>query len=126
MKIREAAWGPALVAALIQFIVPFFTKDQETVTLINAALALLAGLVTAFLVSAEKGLALLVASGNTIVQLALGFGLTLTDGQQTVFATILTLIAAGFTRTQVVAPVAAVPVQRVAAPAQVINRQTGG
>lgn len=125
MRIREAAMVPALVAAFIQFFLPFFTDDTQVVGAVNAALAFLAGLATAFLVSAEKGLALLAGSANSLIQIAFMFGIALTDHQQATLATLLTLIAGAFTRTQVVAPVAAAKVTRVQAPAQVINRQTG-
>lgn len=108
MQVREAAWIPAAVAALIQFVLPFITDmSQPVAAAINGALAFVAALVTAFLVSAEKGLAFLVGSGNAIIQLAAGFGITMTDAQQAALAAFLTLIAAGYTRTQVVAPVTA-------------------
>lgn len=126
MRIREAAMLPALFAALIQFLLPFFVDDAQTTAVLNGAVAFVAGLVTAFLVSAEKGLAFLVGGANTIIQLAAGFGLTMTDSQQALLATILTMVAAAFTRTQVVAPVARAAVQSVQEPAPVIRRQTGG
>jgi len=108
MQVREAAWIPAAVVALIQFVLPFVTDmSQPVAAAVNGALAFIAALVTAFLVSAEKGLAFLVGAGNTIVQLAAGFGIIMTDAQQAALATFLTLIAAAYTRTQVVAPVTA-------------------
>lgn len=108
MQVREAAWIPAAIAALIQFVLPFATDmSQPVAAAVNGALAFVAALVTAFLVSAEKGLAFLVGSGNAIIQLAAGFGITMTDTQQAALATFLTLLAAAYTRTQVVAPVTA-------------------
>lgn len=130
IRFREVAMLPALVAALIQFLLPFFTAlDPETTSVINAGVAFLAALATAFMASAEKGLAFLAGAGNTIVQLALGFGVHLTDAQQSLLATLLTLITAAFTRTQVVAPKPPVPVvQTTDARGQVIQvpNQTGG
>lgn len=116
MKVREAAMIPALVAALIQFLLPFFTDmTPQLAGAVNGGLGFVAALITAFAVAADKGLALLAGSGNLIIQLAAGFGIAMTDAQQATLATVLTLIAAAFTRTQVVAPVAAGPV-RVTAP----------
>lgn len=123
MKPREAAMIPGLLAAFVQFLLPFFHSiPADVVGGVNAATAFLAGLVTAFLVSQEKGLALLVGSGNTLVQIALAFGVHLSDAQMSLIPTILTLVAAAFTRTQVSAPVAPAPVQ--AAPS--IRNQAGG
>lgn len=119
MQVREAAWIPAAVAALIQFVLPFATDmSQPVAAAVNGALAFVAALVTAFLVSAEKGLAFLVGSGNAIIQLAAGFGITMTDTQQAALATFLTLLAAAYTRTQVVAPVTALRTAPPQAPNQ--------
>lgn len=119
MQVREAAWIPAAVAALIQFVLPFATDmSQPVAAAVNGALAFVAALVTAFLVSAEKGLAFLVGSGNAIIQLAAGFGIAMTDTQQAALATFLTLLAAAYTRTQVVAPVTAIRTTPPQAPNQ--------
>lgn len=124
MKPREAAMIPGLIAALVQFLLPFFHSiPLDVIGGVNAVVAFAAGLTTAFLVSQEKGLALLVGSGNTLIQIALAFGVHLSDAQLSLLPTLLTLIAAAFTRTQVTAPVAPAP----AAPAQVtIKNQAGG
>lgn len=116
MRVREAAMIPALVAALVQFLLPFFTDmTPQLAGAVNGALGFVAALITAFAVAADKGLALLAGSGNLIIQLAAGFGIAMTDAQQATLATVLTLLAAAFTRTQVVAPVAAVNVKAVPA-----------
>lgn len=121
MQVREAALIPAAVAALIQFVLPFVTNmTQPVAAAVNGGLAFVAAVVTAFLVSAEKGMAFLAGAGNTIIQLAAGFGITMTDMQQAALATFLTMLAAAYTRTQVVAPVSIArtapqpPVQRAA------------
>lgn len=103
-NIREAALIPSVIAALVQFVLPFFTSlDPHLSASINAAVAFVAALVTAFLVSGEKGLAFLAGSGNALVQLALGFNIALSDSQQAGLAMILTLVTAAYTRTQVTA-----------------------
>lgn len=108
MRVREAALIPAFIAAVIQFLLPFFTDmSAELAAAVNGGLGFVAALVTAFAVSVDKGLALLAGSGNLIIQLAAGFGIAMTDSQQATLATVLTLLAAAFTRTQVVAPVPA-------------------
>jgi hypothetical protein len=117
MRVREAAMIPALVAALIQFLLPFFTDmTPQLAAAVNGGLGFVAALITAFAVAVDKGLALIAGSGNLIIQLAAGFGIAMTDAQQATLATVLTLLVAAFTRTQVVAPVAAAPVKAVAAP----------
>lgn len=127
MKIREAALVPALIAAVIQFLLPFLVSaDQELVGAINAAVAFAAALVTAFMVSAEKGLAFLAGAANSLIQLAFAFGVPLTEGQQALLGTILTMIAAAFTRQNVVAPIAPANVKTVQGPQNVVTRQTGG
>lgn len=123
MKFREAAMIPTVGAAILQLISVFlFPLTNEQLSLVNGALALIAGAITAFAVSAEKGLAALVAVGNAVVQVAIGFGLDLTTGQVAALATALTVIAGLITRTQVIAPVGAVATP--VAPA-VVN-QSGG
>jgi hypothetical protein len=116
MRVREAAMIPALIAAFIQFLLPFFTDmTPQLAAAVNGGLGFIAALITAFVVSVDKGLALLAGSGNLIIQLAAGFSIVMTDAQQGALATVLTLLAAAFTRTQVVAPVAAAPVKTVTA-----------
>lgn len=115
MKIREAAMLPALVAAFIQFILPFFTNfTPETSGVVNGALAFAATLITTFMVSAEKGLAFMAGSASTLIQLGIGFGLHITDSQAAVFASLLTMVAAAYTRTQAVAPKPAVATRLIA------------
>lgn len=127
MTIREAAWLPSVLAALVQFILPFFTNlDSGLSASINAAVAFAAAIVTAFLVSAEKGLAFLAGSGNALIQLALGFNIHLTDSQQAGLAMLLTLITAAYTRTQVVAPKPPVPVTAGRRPITTVTSQAGG
>lgn len=114
MRVREAAMIPALIAAVIQFLLPFFTDmTPQLAAAVNGGLGFVAALITAFAVAVDKGLALLAGSANLIIQLAAGFGIVMTDAQQATLATVLTLLAAAFTRTQVVAPVGAAPVKSV-------------
>lgn len=128
MKIREAALAPAFVAAVLQFISVFlFAMTDEQMSLINAALALIATAVTAWSVAAEKGLAVLLGGANVIIQLFAGFGMELATAQQSAIAVLATLIAGYLTRQNVVAPIATssarVVPERVG---PVITRQTGG
>lgn len=103
-RVREAAMIPALIAAVIQFFLPFLVNvDGETISAINAALGFTAGVVTAFLVSADHGLAVLAGSANAIIQLAAGFHWAFSSAQEAALGTFLTMLAAAFTRTQVTA-----------------------
>lgn len=123
MNFREAAMIPTVGAAILQLISVFlFPLTNEQLSLVNGALALIAGAITAFAVSAEKGLAALVGVGNAVVQVAIGFGLDLTTGQVAAIATALTVIAGLVTRTQVTAPVA----PTMAKPVVAIPNQSGG
>ena len=124
MKFREAAFIPAAVAAAVQLVSVFvFPLSDEMLGLINGAAAFLAGVFTAWAVSYEKGLAALVGFLNALIQIAIGFGAHITTGQQAALAVAFTTLAAAFTRTQVVAPVAAKVIQ--VAPDARIARQTG-
>lgn len=112
MRVREAAMIPALIAAFIQFFLPFVVHyDVETAATVNATLAFVAGVVTAFLVSADQGLAVLAGSANALIQLAAGFHWSFTTAQEAALGTLLTMIAAAFTRTQVTAAKPAVPLK---------------
>lgn len=129
LKIREAAMTPALVAAVIQVISVFvFPFTDEQMGLLNAAVALLAAVVTAFSMAAEKGLAVLLGGANVLIQLAMAFGLELSTAQQMAAATLATLLAGWLTRQNAVAPVSAAgqPVVMARTTATPIVRQTGG
>lgn len=109
MKIfgREPALWLALVAVVVQTISAFVvnvTADQQA--WINAVAAAVVGLIVAIstgdgIVAAVLGLA------QAAVGLAVGYGLDWSTSQQGIVMSLVAAVVGMFTRTQVVAPVAA-------------------
>lgn len=123
---REPAIALAAFAALVQFLATYFfdwTTEQQG--LINGAAVVIVGALTAWAVSAEKGLAFMAGVAQAVISLALGFGATITADQQTAIMAVVTTVVGLFVRTQVVAPqpdvVNGTPAQRTT-----IQSQTGG
>jgi nicotinamide riboside transporter PnuC len=82
----------AVVAPLIQLISSFvFPMTDEQQGVLNALAAGLAGLITAFMVSAEKALPLLVGLAQAVIAVGVAWGLELDPTAQ---AAILSLVGA--------------------------------
>lgn len=127
MKIREVSMLPAVIAALINFISQFvvtLTDTQQSV--LNAVVVAVAGAITAWSVSAEKGLAALATVAQALIALSLGFGAHVTVAGQAAIMTLVTVTIGFIVRQLVVAPVAATAVRVATAPAAVIPNQAGG
>jgi hypothetical protein len=93
--------GP-LVALLVSFI-PGMSPELQT-GIIAAAVAI-AGILTALLVGGDKLAPAIIGLAQAVVTVGLAAGLDLSPEQQAGWLTIVGLLAAGFVRTQVVAPV---------------------
>ena len=132
MKIfgREPAVILAFAAALIAFVSTWvFTFTPEQQALMNGVLVAVAGLVTAWRVSAEKALPFILGLAQAVIALLLGFKVHMDPDQQATIMSVLATLLGIFVRTQVVAPVAPPLVQIQPAPANpgvVIQRQGGG
>jgi hypothetical protein len=103
---REPALWLAVVAAAVQLVAYWvfpLTDAQQGV--INAVATALFGTITAFAVSAEKGVPFLLGLLQALIALALAFGLKLDPGAQVAIMAFATTVASFITRTQVVAPV---------------------
>lgn len=106
---REPALWLALVAVLVKVLSAFWghvNVDQQAV--INAAAAAAVGLIVAAMVG-DGIVAAVLGFVQAVIALAVGFGLHLSSDRQALLMSLATVIVAMFTRTQVVAPVAARP-----------------
>lgn len=101
---REPAVFLGFIVALVQLVSSLFLSlTDEQQGLLNGAVAALAGVVVAALVSFDRALPLLVGLVQSLIAVGLAFGLELDPTTQSV---ILGAVASGvalFTRTQVVA-----------------------
>lgn len=103
---REPALWLGTIAAAVQltsYLAFPLTPDQQS--LINAVAVALFGAITAWMVSAEKGVPASLGLLQAIIALAIGFGWHLSPGVQTSIMATATALAAFLTRTQVVAPI---------------------
>lgn len=106
---REPALWLTLVATLVRLAAAHWiniTADQQAV--LNAVAAALAGLFVASIVHRGQPAALL-GFISALLALAVGFGLNLTAEKQALIMSAVGAIVAMFVRTQVVAPVPAIP-----------------
>jgi len=109
MKIlgREPALWLALVGALVSFLSTFVLHlSIDQVGSIDAAAALVLGLITAWMTHDGLSAAIL-GLVHGVVALAMSFGLHFTTGEQTIFFSLVAAIVAMFVRTQATAPVSA-------------------
>ena len=116
---RDPVWFTNLFAAVVMgvstFILPL-TIDQQGA--LNAVAMAVAGVIIAFQVH-DGQLGLAVNLMKALIALGLSFGLHFTQEQQLVLMTIVTAVGAGFTRTQVAAPIP--PPAKTAEPVVVVN-----
>jgi hypothetical protein len=104
---REPALWLALVAVAVKLVSAFWIHvSVDNQALINAAAAALVGLLVAVIAHDAIGAAAL-GFLQAAVALAVGFGLHWSPDQQAIVMSFATAVVAMFTRTQVVAPVAA-------------------
>lgn len=108
---RDPVWYLNLFAALVMgvatFVLPLTENQQGT---LNAVAIAVAGLIVAWKVG-DGQLALVVNAFKAIIALAISFGLHLTPEQQMVVMTVVVAVGSAFTRTQVTAPVPAIPIR---------------
>ena len=102
--------GPA-VALLVSFI-PALTPELQT-GLIAAAVAI-AGILTAAIVGGDKLAPAILGLAQAVVTIGLAAGLDLSPEQQAGWMTVVSLLVAGFVRTQVEAPVDPLGARRAA------------
>lgn len=106
---REPAIIAALAAGLLQVLsaLVFHWSDEQQGAL-NAALALVAGLVTAAMVSLDKAVPLLGGVVQAVFAVGLAFGWDLDPVAQSAVLALVGALVGAFTRTQVTASVPAV------------------
>jgi hypothetical protein len=103
---REPALWLGAIATVVQFVARFIfplTPDEQGA--INAVAVLALGAVTAFMVSAEKGVPALLGVLQGLLALGLAFNLHLDPSAQATIMGIATMIASLITRQLVVVPV---------------------
>jgi hypothetical protein len=82
---REPAVFLALLASLVQIISSFiFPITDEQQSLLNGAFAVIAGGITAAMVGLDKLLPLLAGIVQAVLSVAVGFGLEMTNEQQSI------------------------------------------
>lgn len=110
---RETAQIAGLVAAGIQLLGSLlfgFTVDQQGV--LNAAVVLILGILSALAVSGEKAAPLIAGAVQAVLACALSFGLLLSAPVQGAVMAFVSAAVALYLRTQVVAPVSSDAVSR--------------
>lgn len=103
---REPAVLMGLAAGILQVLSAFvlhWTDEQQG--LVNAALGLAAGIVTAAMVSLDRALPLLGGLVQALFAVGLAFGFELTPVAQSSVMALVSALVAAFTRTQVTAQV---------------------
>ncbi len=102
-----ALWLTAFATAVRLFgaFIIDLSPDQQTV--LNAAATAVAGLVVAIVVTRDRQVPAALGVLQALLALAVGFGAHLSAEQQALIMSFVGAAAAAFTRTQVVAPVAA-------------------
>lgn len=103
---REPAVIVAVIAGVIQVLSAYLTGwTDEQQGALNAAVVLVAGLITAGMVSIERALPLTTGCVQALFAVALAFGWELTAAQQSAVLALVGAIGAAFVRTQVTVPV---------------------
>jgi len=111
---RDPVWYTNLVAVIIMAVSAFgldLTLGQQGA--LNATALAVAAIIQAIKVG-EGHLALVVGLFQALIALGLAFGLHLSPDQQLVIMSLVTAIASGFLRTQVVAPLPPEPADAAA------------
>lgn len=98
---REPVMVVATVAALLVAVIPAFGWSTPAAGSVSAAVVAVGGLVSAWLVSVDRALPLLVGVGQAVVAAAASFGLQLTDGQISALMSVLAILGGVATRPQV-------------------------
>lgn len=105
---REPALILAVVASSLMMISTFvYPLSSEQQGAVNAAAMALVGLITAWAVAEDGGLAMIIGLAKAVLALAISFGLHWTPEAQSVVMGFVTVIAQLFVRQNVVAPVKA-------------------
>ena len=105
---RDPAFYVTLFATALRLVCAFglnLTADQQT--WLNAGAAAVGGLVVAFWVKRDGQVAALTGLASALLAIAVGFGWNLSAEAQAAIMSAVGLFAAGFIRTQVIAPVSA-------------------
>lgn len=89
------------VTALLIAVLPVFGWTSEVIGTVSAALVVLAGAVSAALVSVDRLLPLLVGVGKAVLAVVAAFGLHVPDNQVAALMAVLTVIGGVSTRAQV-------------------------
>jgi hypothetical protein len=105
---RDPALWLTLIATAVRLASAFvFHLSGEQQAVLNAAATAVASLVVAFVVRRDGQVPALLGVAQTLLALAIGFGLNVSAENQAVIMSFVGAIAAAFIRTQVVAPVSA-------------------
>lgn len=121
---RDPVFVVQSVVALVLALTLFLNLNPTVQGLVTAVVVTLGGVVSAWLVAAEKALPLLEGLAKAVLALIAGLGVDIPANVQAGVFAVLAVVTAYWMRGQVVAPV---PASRVAAPeVPTITRTTGG
>lgn len=105
---RDPAFYVTVAASIIRLLAAFVIQlSDEQQTWLNAGAAAVGGLVVAFWVRRDGQVAALTGAASALLAIAVGFGADISAEGQAAIMSAVGLLAAGFIRTQVTAPIAA-------------------
>lgn len=120
---REPVFVPELAGMLILALSLFLNLNPTMQGLVTAVVTALVGVVSAWLVAAEKALPLLAGLARAVIALVIGIGVDVPANIQAGIFAVLAVFVAYMNRGQVFAPVPLAPVAPATPP---ITRTTGG
>lgn len=121
---RDPVFVTELGGMLVLAISLFFNLNPTVQGLVNAVVMALVGVVSAWLVSAEKALPLIAGLARAVIALMVGLGIEVPANVQAGAFAVIGVFVAFMLRSQVVAPVPAVELAPPIVPP--ITRSTGG
>lgn len=120
---RDPVFVTELAGMLVLALSLFLNLNPDMQGLLSAAVLALVGVVSAWLVAAEKALPLMAGLARSLIALVVGFGIDVPANVQAGVYAVIAVFVAFMLRGQVVAPV---PLTTVGPPAPAITRTTGG
>lgn len=93
----------AVIVPILVAVTPLIVHNDDAVGAVNIALMALGGVVAAFGVSVDAALPLLTGAAKAVVAAVLAFGVDIPESWQVAGLTVLSILVAAWTHTQVTA-----------------------